>query len=179
MSIKTIIPNAGAVVFRRSLHASPPSLRPNFKLGGDLLLWVSIMHGRKIASIAEPLNRYRFHATTARHMQSSVYMNESSAITQWILNHTQAWRSPGEILLLRQHRLDLWFSIGLEPASLLSWQKERDTYRFLHRLYGPKLIARLLQRLPISAWRLTLTMRMWWDLGWRSLRRKIGRRLPA
>jgi glycosyltransferase involved in cell wall biosynthesis len=179
MSIKNVIPNASAVVFRRSLYVSPPSLRPDFKLGGDLLLWVSMMHGRKIAYIAEPLNRYRFHATTVRRLQSSLYLSECSAITHWILDHTQAWDSPGDLCVLKQHLLDLWFSIGLEPASPISWQKQHQTYAFLFKLYGPLLILGLLQRLPISAWRQTLPLRIWWKLGWRSLGRKIVRRLSA
>ena len=179
MSIKNVIPNASAVVFRRSLYVSPPSLRPDFKLGGDLLLWVSMMHGRKIAYIAEPLNRYRFHATTVRRLQSSVYLSECTAITRWILDHTQAWSSRGDLCVLKQHLLDLWLSIGLEPASPLSWQKQQQTYSFLFRLYGPWLILRLLQRLPISAWRLSLPLRLWWTLGWRSVASKIRGWLPA
>ena len=136
MSIKNVIPNASAVVFRRSLYVSPPSLRPDFKLGGDLLLWVSMMHERKIAYIAEPLNRYRFHANTVRRLQSSVYLRECTAITRWILDHTQAWSSRDDLCVLKQHLLALWLSIGLEPASPLSWRKQQQTYSFLFRQIG-------------------------------------------
>jgi glycosyltransferase involved in cell wall biosynthesis len=179
MSIKNVIPNASAVVFRRSLYVSPPSLRPDFRLGGDLMLWVSMMHGRKIAYIAESLNRYRFHSGTVRRHQSSVYLSECSDITRWILDYTQAWSSPGDLCVLRQHLLDLWFSIGLEPASPESWLMHRKAYAHLFRLYGPILILRLVQRMPNSAWRQALPLRLWWSLGWRSLRSKISRWLTA
>lgn len=175
MSIKNIIPNASAVLFRRSLYVSPPSLRPDFKLGGDLLLWVSIMHGRKIAYVAEALNRYRFHATTVRRLQSSVYLSECSAMTRWIIENTEAWDSPGDLCVLRQHILDLWFSIGLEPAAPRLWFKQQQAYEFLFKLYGAILIPRLLVLLPSSAWRRTLRLRTWWSLGWRSVWNKLGK----
>jgi glycosyltransferase involved in cell wall biosynthesis len=175
MSIKNIIPNASAVLFRRSLYVSPPSLRPDFKLGGDLLLWVSIMHGRKIAYVAEALNRYRFHATTVRRLQSSVYLSECSAMTRWIIENTEAWDSPGDLCVLRQHILDLWFSIGLEPASPGLWFKQQQAYAVLFKLYGAILIPRLLLLLPSSAWRRSLRLRTLWSLGCRSVWNKLGK----
>jgi glycosyltransferase involved in cell wall biosynthesis len=175
MSVKNVIPNASAVLFRRPLYVSPPSLRPDFKLGGDLLLWVSIMHGRKIAYVAEALNRYRFHATTVRRLQSSVYLSECSAMTRWIIENTGAWDSPGDLCVLRQHILDLWFSIGLEPAAPRLWFKQQQAYAILFKLYGANLIPRLLVLLPSSAWRRTLRLRTWWSLGWRSVWNKLGK----
>ncbi|MFM7236573.1 MAG: glycosyltransferase family 2 protein [Cyanobium sp.] len=177
MSIKNVIPNASAVLFRRSLYVSPTSLRPDFKLGGDLLLWVSIMHGRKIAYIAEALNRYRFHTTTVRHLQSSVYLSECSAITQFILEHTKALECPGDLCVPREHLLDLWFSIGLEPAAPGLWYKQQQAYSTLFKLYGVNLIPRLLGLLHLSAWRRTLWLRMWGSLGWRSVRNKLGKQI--
>jgi glycosyltransferase involved in cell wall biosynthesis len=177
MSIKNVIPNASAVLFRRSLYINPASLRPNFRLGGDLLLWVSIMHGRKVAYVAEALNRYRFHASTVRRLQSSVYLSESTAITSYILDLTKAWKSPGDLCIPRQHLLDLWFSIGLEPAAPELWIKQQQAYALLLKLYGAALIPKLLGLLPSSSWRRSFRLRMWGFLGWRSVCNKLRKKM--
>lgn len=177
MSIKNVIPNASAVVFRRSLYNSPAALRPDFRLGGDLLLWVSIMHGRRIAYVAETLNRYRFHARTVRRLQNFIYLSESAAITRYVLELTKAWESPGDLCTPKQHLLDLWFSIGLEPAAPKLWVKQQYAYAVLFKLYGTLLIPKLLWLLPSSAWRRSLRLRMWGLLGWRSVWTKLSKKL--
>jgi hypothetical protein len=48
VGIKNVIPNASTVLFRRAYYTSPYLLKPNFRLGGDLLLWANIMIGRSI-----------------------------------------------------------------------------------------------------------------------------------
>jgi glycosyltransferase involved in cell wall biosynthesis len=177
MSIKELIPNANAVLFKRSLSISPPSLRPDFKLRGDLLLWVSIMHGRKIAYVAKALNRNRLHETTVRHLQSSVYLSECNAMTRWIVDNTQVWNSPTDLCDLRQHILGLWFGIDLEPAAPGFWFKQQPAYAILFRFCGAILIPRLLVLLPTSAWRRSLRLRTWWSLGWRSVWNKLSKQV--
>ncbi|MFN9546335.1 MAG: glycosyltransferase family 2 protein [Cyanobacteriota bacterium] len=173
MAIKNIIPNASAVVFRRKHYASPYSLRPEYKLGGDLILWVAIMNGRSLAYTSESLNYYRFHGHTVRHNQSHSYLGECCGITDWILETTGAWSQRGHLALLREHLTNLWFSIGLEPASIRNWWTQRKAYNLLYRLHGPQVAILLIQRLPISLYRLSLPQRLWWQLGFRSFRKKI------
>ncbi|MEB3318404.1 MAG: glycosyltransferase family 2 protein [Cyanobacteriota bacterium] len=179
MAIKNIIPNASAVVFRREHYISPYLLKPDYKLGGDLILWVSMMHGRSIAYAAKPLNYYRFHANTVRRSRSSRYLDECSSITSWILETTDAWKQPANLALLREHLASLWFSIGLEPASARNWWLHRKAYQFLYKLHGPRFLLICLSRMPASLWRIGLPLRLWWQLGSRSLRLKIRRKLRA
>lgn len=173
MAIKNIIPNASAVVFRRQHYTSPYLLKPDYKLGGDLILWVSIMNERTLAYTAKPMNCYRFHANTVRRSQSSSYLDECSSITSWILDTTRAWDQPGNLALIREHLACLWFSIGLEPASIRNWWVHRKAYCFLCKLHGPWVVFIFLRRIPHSLWRISLPQRLWWQLGSRSLWLKI------
>jgi glycosyltransferase involved in cell wall biosynthesis len=177
MAIKNIIPNASAVVFRRKHYTSPYLLKPNYKLGGDLILWTSIMSGRCLAYTDQPLNYYRFHAHTVRRSQSESYLDECSSITQWILDTTGAWDHPSHLALIREHLAQLWFSIGLEPASPKNWWIHRKAYRLLYQLHGTALFYLCIRRIPVSLWRITRPQRLWWRLGFRSLGLKIHRRL--
>jgi glycosyltransferase involved in cell wall biosynthesis len=179
MAIKNIIPNASAVVFRRQHYTSPYLLKPNYKLGGDLILWVSIMNGRSLAYAAKPLNYYRFHTNTVRRSQSSSYLIECCSLTDWILEITRAWEQPSNLALLRAHLACLWFSIGLEPASAKNWWVHRKAYCLLYKLHGPWFVWICIRRLPVSLWRLTLPQRLWWKLGFRSLWLKIQRTLGS
>jgi len=174
MAIKNVIPNASAVLFRRAYYTSPYLLKPNFRLGGDLLLWANIMIGRSIVYKPQLLNHYRFHATTVRQSQSSTYLNECTALASWILEHGSAWEHPQELMYVRHHLAPLWFTIGLEPASPLNWWKHRDAYRLLYQLHGLRLLPILVRRMPWSLWRLSLPQRLWWRLGCRSLLRKLS-----
>ncbi|MEB3156313.1 MAG: glycosyltransferase family 2 protein [Cyanobacteriota bacterium] len=179
MAIKNIIPNASAVVFRRQHYTSPYLLKPDYKLGGDLILWVSIMREHSLAYVAKPLNYYRFHTNTVRRSQRDNYLDECCSITSWILETTQAWREPGNLTLAREHLARLWFSIGLEPASARNWWIHKKAYRLLYELHGPWVIFICLRRMPVSLWRITRPHRLWWTLGLRSLRMKVQRKLRS
>lgn len=179
MALKNIIPNASAVVFRRERYVSPYQLKPDHKLGGDMLLWVSMMHGCSIAYVASPLNYYRFHLGTVRKSRRYQYLNECQMIAVWILDHTAAWEHPQELITLREHLANLWFSIGLEPASIKNWFQYRRAYQLLWRLHGLGLIIILMLRIPQSLWRITLPYRLLWQLGTRSLLLKVQRQLGA
>lgn len=64
--IKNTIPNASAVLFRRSLHEKVGGADETFKICGDWLFWVKILLISDIAFIAEPLNYFRTHDNTCR-----------------------------------------------------------------------------------------------------------------
>jgi glycosyltransferase involved in cell wall biosynthesis len=66
LSVKNVIPNASAVMFRRCFMAELRSDMENFKLCGDWLFWIEILLKSDVAFIAEPLNFFRCHKNTAR-----------------------------------------------------------------------------------------------------------------
>ena len=177
LAIKNVIPNASAVVFRREYYISPYRIKSDYKLSGDLILYASMIKGRLIAFCAEPLNFYRFHTNTVRKSRSANYLSECSRISEWILATTDAWKQPGDLVLLRQHLANLWFTIGLEPASIQSWRNHWGAYQLLCRLHGPYLAIIIICRLPQSLWRLSLPYRLWWQLGTQALARKVQGKL--
>jgi glycosyltransferase involved in cell wall biosynthesis len=173
LAIKCVIPNASAVVFQRRFYQSPTSIIANIKLIGDWVLWSHMAIGHTIAHIAEPLNHFRFHSATVRQSMQSVYFKESVICTSWILNITKAWRHSAQLVYLRQHLLDLWFMIGLEPASPANLIRNRKALRILFRLHGLKLLIRLARRLPVSLIRISLPLRMYITLGSKSLMKRL------
>lgn len=63
---KNTIPNASAVLFRRSLYEKVGGADETLILCGDWLLWVKILLVSNIAFVAEPLNYFRTHSGTVR-----------------------------------------------------------------------------------------------------------------
>jgi glycosyltransferase involved in cell wall biosynthesis len=175
LAIKCVIPNASAVLFRRQWYVSPYSIMQGFQLIGDYLLWAEMAMGRRVAFVASPLNRYRFHAGTVRLAKRPTYFRECVACTTHILERTSAWGQPSQLVFLRRHLLALWLTIGLEPASPSNWWKHARAYALLYRLHGPLLALLLLRAIPRSVRRSLVPVRLFFVLGAASLRRRIRR----
>lgn len=61
-----IIPNASAVVMRRSALAAVGSAPEAMRIAGDWVFWVRYMMTTQVAFVAEPLNYFRFHQQNVR-----------------------------------------------------------------------------------------------------------------
>lgn len=61
-----VIPNLSAALFRREALNSDGAFSPRFKACSDWELFFRIARGYDVAYVAEPLNRFRQHATTIR-----------------------------------------------------------------------------------------------------------------
>ncbi|MFD1466660.1 glycosyltransferase family 2 protein [Hymenobacter caeli] len=66
MSFVNVIPNASAVVLRRSLLAEIGAAATDYKLAGDWLYWGRILSVTKVAYVAERLNYFRQHTNNVR-----------------------------------------------------------------------------------------------------------------
>jgi glycosyltransferase involved in cell wall biosynthesis len=62
---RNIIPNASAVVFRKSAYNSTHGINTSMKLNGDWLLWISILQRNDLIFIAKELNFFRQHTNKA------------------------------------------------------------------------------------------------------------------
>lgn len=173
LAIKCVIPNASAVLFRRETYMSPYSIMQGFQLIGDYLLWAEMAMGHRVAYVARPLNRYRFHAGTVRLAKRPTYFRECVACTAHVLERTSAWSQPSQLVFLRRHLLPLWLTIGLEPASPRNWWRYGGAYGLLYRLHGPLLALLLLRALPRSVRRSLVPLRLFFVLGAASLWRRI------
>jgi cellulose synthase/poly-beta-1,6-N-acetylglucosamine synthase-like glycosyltransferase len=61
-----IIPNASAVVMRRSALAAVGPAPETMRIAGDWVYWVRYMLTTQVAFVAEPLNYFRFHRHNVR-----------------------------------------------------------------------------------------------------------------
>ena len=63
---KNTIPNASAVLMRRSILDQTGKIDTQMRLAGDWLLWAKILTISDIAFVAEPLNNFRTHSNVVR-----------------------------------------------------------------------------------------------------------------
>lgn len=66
------IPNASAVVFRRSAFIAAGGAPTSMRLCGDLMMWVALALRGDIAFVSKPLNCFRQHSGTVRASTSSL-----------------------------------------------------------------------------------------------------------
>lgn len=66
LSIKNIIPNASAVLFKKFLFEKIGYAEESMFLCGDWITWIRLLMQSDIAYLAEPLNYFRFHNSSVR-----------------------------------------------------------------------------------------------------------------
>jgi glycosyltransferase involved in cell wall biosynthesis len=64
------IPNASAVLVRRSVYEAVGGADETFRLSGDWMMWAKLLLASDVAFVAEPLNYFRMHANTVRRHSS-------------------------------------------------------------------------------------------------------------
>jgi glycosyltransferase involved in cell wall biosynthesis len=106
---KNTVPNASAVVFRRSLYDQVGGADETSKLvGSDWLFWVNILLISDVAFVAEPLNYFRTHNTTCRERSSQAghHVDEALRVMNFIASKVEI---PPEILRkICQKMLTTW-----------------------------------------------------------------------
>lgn len=68
---RNTIPNASAVVFRKSIYEQVGGAPEILKTNGDWLVWLKMLCQGKVAFVAQPLNYFRYHehSVIAKHKQ--------------------------------------------------------------------------------------------------------------
>ena len=109
------IPNASAVVMRRSVFLEHTRPSANMKLCGDWLTWVQMLMVSDIAFVARPLNYHRSHDGTVRStVRYGLHFRE----------YTFAWRT-----LARFLRSDATARARLRHALAVGWMNQRINLR--------------------------------------------------
>lgn len=90
------IPNASAVVFRKSFYDLVGGADESLRLCGDWKLWAGMALEGKVAYISEPLNYFRFHQNTVRtkSVYSALDVTEGLHVISWIIRRVPP---PGSI----------------------------------------------------------------------------------
>jgi glycosyltransferase involved in cell wall biosynthesis len=80
------VPNASAVLFRKTTYERVGGADESLRLCGDWKLWASMAMRGRIAYVAEPLNYYRLHDASVRNWSKEVgvWTTEGSQVWQWI-----------------------------------------------------------------------------------------------
>jgi GT2 family glycosyltransferase/SAM-dependent methyltransferase len=80
------VPNASAVLFRKTTYERVGGADESLRLCGDWKLWASMAMRGRIAYVAEPLNYYRSHdeSVSNRSKGTGVWTTEGYEIGQWI-----------------------------------------------------------------------------------------------
>ena len=95
MSYRNIIPNASAVVIRKSVLDRVGKANETFKVNGDWIFWASAIAKSKVAYTARKLNYFRYHPNNARSkMGRGTALNE---LTQ-VLTTMQQYGQPNAVL---------------------------------------------------------------------------------
>lgn len=83
--VKNTIPNASAVLMRRSVLNKTGKLDTKLRLAGDWLLWAKMLSISDIAFVAKPLNNFRTHTRTVRNtVNPSLELEERLRVIQYL-----------------------------------------------------------------------------------------------
>ena len=129
LSYANIIPNASAVVLRRTVVESLASPDGRWKLVGDWLYWASIMAVSKVAFVAEPLNYFRFHSNNVR----SSKVTNGFALLEFVqvLKSLRQYGPPEPILYQRKlkEHIDFWIHCIVHPDYHISPSTHRRIFQ--------------------------------------------------
>ncbi len=131
---KNIIPNASALLFRKSVYLQATDVPVGLRLCGDWLTYVKMLETTNIYYHPVKLNSFRVHDKTVRTKNSwgsiSV-LQERSEIVQYIFDHF-AVPEKNKIEAVRPIYYDYLFSITKLSFKFAAAKKYREVYRFLY-----------------------------------------------
>lgn len=162
------IPNASAVLFRRSVFEQIGGADEGIGICGDWLTWARMLLVSDVAFVARPLNRYRRHRHTVRlhRRRSAESVVGAFRVLQLIDSELGLTDDEKEVVFERQTRAWLRNWLRLTGAMPLSDARE------IHRLAGaldPKLHSRMLRHALARLWPFSPSTRRWSEKqrGWR------------
>ena len=126
---RNTIPNASAVLIRRSAYEEAGFADETMRLCGDWMMWVKPLLVSDIAFVAEPLNYYRTNVNTVRHRNRNrvTYHEEAYRVARYTLDHITV---PTEILEQAcQTLLGSWVNSIIQGRTLRPWRETKNIYR--------------------------------------------------
>jgi len=145
MLYKNTIPNASAVVFRKSIYLKAGRAPEDMVYMGDWLTWIRMLTISDIAFISEPLNYFRFHGRSVRHtnhFQPRFYTERFQVLAY--LSTTFDIRKP-DLQLVRDLILDDWMEQILGIGGQSEWKDIKVTLKIAQKIdsmISLRLIAR-------------------------------------
>lgn len=134
-AIRNAIPNASAVVFRKSTYLAQGGAPTTMKVCGDWLLWSRVAMQGDVEFSAAGLNYWRTHGATARAERLVEGFYEASSVMDEVAQLSSP--SPETIDLARIHKVMAWQSLLRQMPGQL--RTHRDIYRHLRKT-DPRLL---------------------------------------
>lgn len=129
LASRNTIPNASAVLIRRTAYEKAGYADDTMHLCGDWLMWIKILLVSDIAFVAERLNYYRTNPNSVRYRNShrATYHEEAYRVVRYALDHVSI---PTETLEETcQTLLGGWVNSIRRRGTLRPWQETRNIYR--------------------------------------------------
>jgi len=136
---KNTIPNASAVLFRKTLVSDGVMAPEEMRLAGDWMFWTQVLSRSDIAYIAKPLNYFRApHSASQREKTKRQCLDllEGLEVYAFIEGNVQLTDAVKRKCL--QHQVKLWSSLAFERR--LSWDTNRAIYSKLLSVH-PEILA--------------------------------------
>ena len=126
MSYRNIIPNASAVLVRRSTLSEIGPAKDNMKVCGDWLYWAHILSKGKAAFTTQTLNYFRSHPNNvrSRNQINGTAIMESAQILSAMQIYGPA--DPTAVEKAVSHLLELWFHSSVYNE--IPWQRHVAIY---------------------------------------------------
>lgn len=141
--VKNIIPNASAVLFRRTLFEDVARLHPRLRLVGDWILWATIASQAAVCFVSTSLNQFRSHNANVRVDCSIDVRLEHVKATDYVANLCLGKSLHCELMQARSKLLIFWYNLGIFDLPFDS-QARQAAFRLLRRLYGLQVLIPIL-----------------------------------
>jgi glycosyltransferase involved in cell wall biosynthesis len=143
---KNTIPNASAVVFRRSVFEAVGGADEALSLSGDWLTWVKLCLASDLAFVAEPLNRFRRHRRSVRQRSDPALQTlEAYAVQSHIRRHLALTETESEAAF--DYLARRWMKRALRVRRRISLRGSARIWAAARAL-DPRIGPRLLRAAP-------------------------------
>lgn len=118
-----VVSNASAAVFRKAAFESVGGADESLRLCGDWKLWAALAFAGKVGYISEPLNYFRYHASTVRNKSSldATDVFEKLQVIRWILE--RAGPSKSDLQNACEDACNFWVPALMSMRSPLSLKR--------------------------------------------------------
>jgi hypothetical protein len=144
--LQNTIPNASAVLIRKSSFFAAGKFDAKLRLLADWLLWIRLLRRADIAFIAEPLNYFRTHPNTLRNSQirDGVAVEEKYYVFKYIMDYLNV--SPNILEQFCDLQMKSWINKIMSRQCHIPWRRNINIYR-LARKIDPRLNSRLFKQI--------------------------------
>jgi len=136
MSYRNLIPNASAVLLRRSTLAQVGPADGSFRILRDWLFWAKIMAVGEVAYVARPLNYFRTHRNNVR---SKTFENGTALVeSTQMLEAMRQYGPPDPAFYRKSLDTIIWLWGYVITRHRAPWQSHQAIYRNLLALEPDK-----------------------------------------